>query len=619
MKEIWKNSMIKEIRGSTEIQDNNSIFVKAENEGKIVIHSQKGLVYLAVDLDGERYVISNREGMTHLKGHDICWLLESDNAGLYRAVEIHAKGEIEVHSEAENILLTISANSCDLRIHELFPHADFCGNRYIFSFDGGEILEEALSRFYWESMLPSIVERTRAAGYPFWSGYVVSTLQKGEYAGTYPDVDHEFQCKGRLAMGDSFDAGVVRRMMNLQLKLMKNDPIGQWRNPCAVQPDGTIEYHVRRNSMDRKENAEMFLVTGNIEILETAWLYISQSNDISWLRENIEGLENAASLLEFLTDKKGRLWSDVFYEDQVMKDGMECMSAALAANALCRLAELEELLNRKEEAEKYRSFGRLLGNTMVKDIPNGFWDKENKRFVDWIDRHGGVHDHLHLLANCLPILFGYATPEQTEAVHKLIEENLPEFQRFPTFLSAKIQDYTDSEIGDGGPYDLCAAGRYWCWDAAYWGFLQNGEKLSEQLFTVAEQAKLDGFRMGERYDMNHVYYISDKNWHGAPYYYEYPCVFSWVLQHEYLGVSYDIKRNLKIAPKLISYGAIRLEAFGVSYSYEKDKFSIQNISDDEQKIELDISALYSLKANENQIFTLAAGEEKVFEIKEEIL
>lgn len=111
-----------------------------------------------------------------------------------------------------------------------------------------------------------------------------------------------------------------------------------------------------------------------------------------------------------------------------------------------------------------------------------------------------------------------------------------EFQRFPSFVAAEIEQYTLSELGDGGPYDLCAAGRYWCWDAAYWSWRKDGSMLSRQLQQVMEQASKDGYIMGERYDMNHVYYIDDKNWHGAGHYYEYPCVFSWVLLHEYVGI-----------------------------------------------------------------------------------
>ena len=89
---------------------------------------------------------------------------------------------------------------------------------------GGAELEEALAAFYWGTILPSVVEKTMAANFPYHSGYVLSTLNVNSYAGSYPAVDHEFQIKGRLAMGSEVDLDVVRRMIELQFKLMNDDP-----------------------------------------------------------------------------------------------------------------------------------------------------------------------------------------------------------------------------------------------------------------------------------------------------------------------------------------------------------------------------------------------------------
>ena len=83
---------------------------------------------------------------------------------------------------------------------------------------------------------------------------------------------------------------VVRRMMELQLKLMAEDPEQAFRDPCAIQPNGAREYHVRRNSLDNSENAEMFLVTGNIEIIESACFYYAAVKDDDWLRGHIEAV-----------------------------------------------------------------------------------------------------------------------------------------------------------------------------------------------------------------------------------------------------------------------------------------------------------------------------------------
>ena len=158
----------------------------------------------------------------------------------------------------------------------------------------------------------------------------------------------------------------------------------------------------------------------------------------------------------------------------------------------------------------------------------------------------------------------------------LVERELPEFQRFPTFLSARIADYTDAEIGDGGPYDLCAAGRYWCWDAAFWSSRGDGAMLKDQLERVAEQGAQEAWIMGERYDMNHVYYVDDKNWHGAEHYYEYPCVYSWVLFQEYLGVRPGARCRPAIAPRLAEFGEVTLEqdAYRLRYRYAADGLTV---------------------------------------------
>ncbi len=517
------------------------------------------------------------------------WVLPAQ--GTRNAVCISGSGNKGAKNTPEGVVVTLEAGVYTLRLYVARPACNILGQRIALDFDGGDVLAQTYAHFYWDTLLPSVIENTDAHSYPLGTGYVVSTLQPGEYAGTYPDVDHEFQCKGRLALTGQCELDLVARMMGLQFRLMAEDPTGLWRNPCALQPNGDREYHVRRDSFDRKENAEMFLITGNVEILETAWLYFAATKDEAWLRNHIDDLEGAASLLEHLTDRNGKLWSDVYYEDQVIKDGRECMSAGMAVNGLRLLAELEGVLGQKAQVQRFTALADRVAQTMVKPLPDGFWDPEHKRFVDWVDRSGQVHDHIHLLANSLPVLFGAASPEQAQAVRALIDEHFGELQRFPTFLSPCIADYSDSEIGSGGPYDLCAAGRYWCWDAAYWAHLGRGDVLAAQLHRVAEQAALDGYRMGERYDMNHVYYADEKNWHGAPYYYEYPCVFTWVLVHDYLGIACGLDVDLVIAPRLVTYGSVQVDAHRVRYEYAADHFTLWNEAERTRTFRVDLSAL----------------------------
>ena len=147
---------------------------------------------------------------------------------------------------------------------------------------------------------------------------------------------------------------------------------------------------------------------------------------------------------------------------------------------------LKARIGRRSITGRYRSYweGALGGIASA-----GFWDASKNRFVDWVDRNSVSHDHIHLLAIRLPSLFHYTKPEQEDGVDRLMEECFLEFQRFPSFVSAQIADYTGQEIGSGGPYDLCAAGKIWCWDLEYW---REGKKRYSGTAAVSGSAVRPG-------------------------------------------------------------------------------------------------------------------------------
>lgn len=580
---------------------------------EIIYDSATPVLYYLVQDKGELFLKHTYDCACENPQVEECFIVPSKNTERNKACRISAKRPFQVMVQEDGhkaeILFDGAEEEISVTIYPGIPHCDIMGNSISLDFENGKEFEEAVYQFYWRTLLPSVAERTAGAGYPVRDGYVVSTLQKEVYAGTYPDVDHEFQIKGRAAMADSFDLGLIRRMLELQLKLMAEDPEQLYRDPCALQPNGVREYHVRRNSKDLQTNAVMFLITGNVEIIESAWLYVAASKDWAWFERNKEGLENSLTLVEDCMDRQGRLWSDVYYEDQIIKDGRECMSAALAADAMRRMADLERRAGDSEKEKHYLLLERKLSRAMTADLPAGFWDRENGRFADWVDRSGVRHDHIHLLANELPLLFGYADEAQEKAVQKLVEECFGEFQRFPTFLSARIQDYTDSEIGV--PYDLCAAGRYWCWDFAYWVSQGRRDMLEQQLLAVCRQARLDDYLMGERYDMNYIFYQDDKNWHGAAHYYEYPCVFIWNLLRGYLGVQPDLDVDLRIAPMLNKPGRVRLEAkpYALEYEMKENSFSLTNLLDRQRTF------LLCMDGKQKKV-ALGAGESLVWDMTE---
>ena len=522
------------------------------------------------------------------------WVLPKDVTSKDNAwyVKLHG-GELHAAMTKSGLQVTVDAASATLTKAEGRPRSDVFGNGFSLKIDGGAKLGEALAAFYWGTMLPSVVEKTTAAHYPYSSGYVLSPLSAGSYAGSYPAVDHEFQIRGRLAFGSALDLDIVRRMIGLQFRLMQDDPERLYRDPTSVQPDGRREYHVRRDSENHQVNAGMFPVTGNIEVIEESWRYYEATKDAAWLRANIENLEHAAGWVLENTDQYGRMWSDVYYEDQVIKDGRVTQAQAFAAHAFGRLARMETLLGRQGEATRYGVLSQAMASVLAAPLPEGYWDAKNQRFIDWVDRIGVAHDHIHLLANELPVTFGYATAEQAAAVRKLIAANEAEFERFPSFVAADIAAYTKSEIGTGGPYDLCAAGRYWYWDAAYREKQDQNDVLLKQLEQVAAEGAKNGYFMSERYDMDHVYYIDGKDAHGSKMYYEYPNVFAAVLIAKYLGLTVPADADMKVAPHLEGYGNVRIgiPEYALEYSYGKDGFALKNLADKPRRFDVDLSAL----------------------------
>ena len=502
-------------------------------------------------------------------------------------------GDLSAKKTEAGLTVTLHAKSVTLSRAEARPHSDPFGHRFSLGIAGGAELEEALAAFYWGTMLPSVVEKTMAANFPYHNGYVLSTLNVSAYAGSYPAVDHEFQIKGRLAFGSEADLDIVRRMIELQFKLMNDDPEQLYRAPTSVQPDGRREYHIRRNSLDNRQNAAMFPLTGDIEVIEESWRYYSARKDVAWLRSNIGNLEHAAGWIRSNTDQYGRVWSDVYYEDQVIKDGRVTQAQAFAARAFGLLAGMENLLGRGDEAARFNQASKKMADVLIAPLPMGYWDTKNGRFIDWVDRDGEPHDHIHLLANELPVAFGYATPEQAAQVRRLIDVNAEEFERFPSFVAAKIADYSKSEIGSGGPYDLCAAGRYWYWDASYRESQDQYGVLLDQLKTVAAEGAKNNYFMSERYDMDHVYYIDGKDAHGAEKYYEYPNVFAAVLIEKLLGLTVPADADVSVAPHLASYGSVEfgIPEYALSYSYSQDGFVLKNLSDKPRRYKVDLSAL----------------------------
>lgn len=525
------------------------------------------------------YIIPPHHQPKSFAGDTLLWLLPASGNGAAYQIHTNRYQIRRRHGQTQIIL----QDGYTRQEYPARPPCDFFGKKLQLRFQNGPVLERTYAHFYWDHLLLQIAERTfLRKKRDIREGYVLSTLNPRAYAGTYPAVDHEFHMKGRYAIGGEAEKQLIRRMLELQLKIMREDKRGQSRNVCAIQPNRKREYNVWRRSEDRSCRAQMFRITANIEFVEGIYQYYCMTKDRAFLQRHIKAVEHSCSYIERFITEDDLLQSHVYYEDQVIKDGCVAQAQCFAVNSFRLMARLEQLLGRHTQAQHYTNVATRLGDAVSRDFPAGYWNPKEKRFLDWIDAAGKAHDHVHLLANELPLLFGLASEQQAAHCMDTLQRHKTVFQKFPSFVSAKLADYTPSEIGVGGPYDLCAAGRYWCWDAEFHAAQHDHAALKTQLLQVARQAESEGYCMGERYDMNYIYYNTGEDatrvWHGASLYYEYPNVFIYVLICKYLGVSFGFDCDVIVAPLLAGPGSVSLEAYGISYCIA-DVFTMQNITD----------------------------------------
>jgi len=197
-----------------------------EDGEAIALELDGGPLYLLRREAGGWYVLPHLDGPGQLEGGSLVWSLPPEAASPAPAwrLRVPEGGALEVTAGA-SVRVAARAEWLELTRYAGRPRADIFGSSYILDIEDGELLTQACAAFYWDTLLPCVVERTRAVEYPAPEGYVLSTLACN-YGGTYPDVDHEFQIKGRLALGSALDEDVARRMMELQCRMMREDPEG---------------------------------------------------------------------------------------------------------------------------------------------------------------------------------------------------------------------------------------------------------------------------------------------------------------------------------------------------------------------------------------------------------
>ena len=104
----------------------------------------------------------------------------------------------------------------------------------------------------------------------------------------------------------------------------------------------------------------------------------------------------------------------MYYEDQVIKDGANAQAQAFAVHSFELMARLEAIAGAPEKADRYAALANKMRHNYIQPIPEGYWSERDGRYVDWIDRQGAAHDHIHLLSNALSVTFGFNDPTRNE-------------------------------------------------------------------------------------------------------------------------------------------------------------------------------------------------------------
>jgi len=134
---------------------------------------------------------------------------------------------------------------------------------------------------------------------------------------------------------------------------------------------------------------------------------------------------NSNHLVEMMTDsqseKRGSDWIDIIwasYENAFVN--------AKLYHALTLWADVEKQLNNQEKAKLYSSFAAELKRSFNKPTTEGgFWNKNNKWYVHWLDKDKSVHgDNLVVPVNLMAIVYGLCddTLKRNKILDKIEEQ-----------------------------------------------------------------------------------------------------------------------------------------------------------------------------------------------------
>jgi len=375
----------------------------------------------------------------------------------------------------------------------------------------------------------------------YWS--VCADGQGFGYGNSYPSLDGHQIADALLRLGGY-------ETLKLNWDYVRSFQRDDGSLPLAILPaqaGHTLPYHT---PVDPNGGLYKHWVPGNpLEALASptyianAAIIYAAGQDKEWLKAQIESINLSADCLVSLVTEEGRVRGAGYYIERPTRIDSDGVAQCYAIDAFLQVSELNDILGRKEDAERYGNLAKKIRHYFT----NKFWH-ENK-FAEYFNpEHGFITAHGLTDTDWASIALRVATKEQTKILYpQLINDKGFIYGTMPAAISTKPDTYEDWEFTHPDRYDLSAMGRVWYLTAMAHANMRDPDRLIAGLHAVAEQGKLNGYYWHERY---HPSDNQENRPAGPITYCEYPANFIRIVQRFLLGVDLRIDGAIVLAPNV---------------------------------------------------------------------
>ena len=321
--------------------------------------------------------------------------------------------------------------------------------------------------------------------------------------------------------------------------------------PLAILPASAGQPLANGISVDANGGLYTHWVIGNPLAALAAPTFIANTHilfaykqDHHWLEERIEAVNRTAGQLMSLTTDEGRVRGAGFYVERPTRVDSDGVTQTHAVNAFEQAANLNRLLGRHEDADRFSKQAQKIRQFFVEK----FW--QGSHFAEYYSPEKGFIFHHGLTdSDWGAIAFGVATPDQRQILFpRLANEAGFYYGTMPAGIATKPETYEDWEFTHPDKHDLAAMGRVWYLMAHALYRENDAQNLLKSLHAVANEGKKNDFYWRERY---HPDGKGGSIPAGPNTYCEYPANFIRIVQRFLLGIELRLDGSIVLAPLVV--------------------------------------------------------------------